>query len=112
MSVISAPRSPQLSISAFAHTEFQAIQFMPAFVLPQLLLCGLLVERSAMARPLELLSGVLPLTYAYDALARVASPDALGARFWVDVGVTAAAAPRATKYPACSDQSPSEPQRV
>lgn len=61
-----------LSISAFARSEFQAIQFMPAFVLPQFLLCGLLADRSTMARPLELLSNVLPLTYAYDALRRVA----------------------------------------
>ncbi len=61
-----------LSISAFAHTEFQAIQFMPAFVLPQFLLCGLLADRADMARPLELVSHVLPLTYAYDALRSVA----------------------------------------
>ena len=32
------------------------------------MLCGLLVDRQAMARPLELISTVLPLTYAYDAL--------------------------------------------
>ena len=34
-----------LFVSAFAATEFQAVQFMPAFVLPQFLLCGLLVPR-------------------------------------------------------------------
>lgn len=61
-----------LSLSAFAHTEFQAIQFMPAFVLPQFLLCGLLVARSDMAPPLELVSNVLPLTYAYETLRGVA----------------------------------------
>jgi ABC-2 type transport system permease protein len=61
-----------LSLSAFASTEFQAIQFMPAFILPQFLLCGLIVERSEMARPLEIVSNVLPLTYAYDALRNVA----------------------------------------
>lgn len=61
-----------LSISAFANTEFQAIQFMPAFVLPQFLLCGLLSPRADMARPLEVLSNVLPVTYAYDALRGVA----------------------------------------
>jgi ABC-2 type transport system permease protein len=81
-----------LFVSAFARTEFQAVQFMPAFVFPQLLLCGLFVPRDQMAGVLEAISYALPLTYAYDALARVASPDALGARFWVDVGVTAAAA--------------------
>jgi hypothetical protein len=31
-----------LLASGFARTEFQAVQFMPAFVLPQFLLCGLL----------------------------------------------------------------------
>ena len=61
-----------LFVSAFAQTEFQAVQFMPALVLPQLLLCGLLAPRDGMARPLRLLSDVLPMTYAYDGLARVA----------------------------------------
>src|ERR1041385_8690973 len=34
-----------LLASAFAATEFQAVQFMPAFILPQVLLCGLLIPR-------------------------------------------------------------------
>jgi len=38
-----------LFASAFATTEFQAVQFMPAFVLPQILLAGLLVPRDRMA---------------------------------------------------------------
>jgi ABC-2 type transport system permease protein len=80
-----------LFVSAFARTEFQAVQFMPAFIFPQLLLCGLIVERSQMARPLEIASYALPLTYAYDALARVARPQALGGRFALDVGVIAGA---------------------
>ena len=42
-----------LFVSAFAQTEFQAIQFMPAFVFPQLLLCGLFVPRDQMAGALE-----------------------------------------------------------
>jgi len=79
-----------LFASAFARTEFQAVQFMPAFVLPQILLCGLLVPRDEMAGWLQTLSDVLPLTYAYDALARLADPDGLGMRFWVDVVVVAA----------------------
>jgi ABC-2 type transport system permease protein len=77
-----------LLVSAFARTEFQAVQFMPAFVLPQLLLCGLLVPRAEMARPLELASDALPLTYAYDALARMAGSAPLGGRFAVDLAVT------------------------
>ena len=77
-----------LLVSAFARTEFQAVQFMPAFVLPQLLLCGLIVPRERMARPLELASDALPLTYAYDALARVTGGGPYGARFAVDLAVT------------------------
>ncbi|WP_377640330.1 ABC transporter permease [Oryzobacter terrae] len=57
-----------LLASGFARTEFQAVQFMPAFVLPQFLLCGLLLPRDRMPRVLELVSDVLPLSYAVDAM--------------------------------------------
>jgi ABC-2 type transport system permease protein len=77
-----------LFVSAFARTEFQAVQFLPAFVLPQLLLCGLFVSRGEMATWLRWVSDVLPVTYAYDALARAAGADALGARFVADLAVT------------------------
>ena len=77
-----------LFLSAFARTEFQAVQFMPAFILPQILLCGLLVPRDQMADWLQWISAVMPFTYAYDALARAASEPDLGARFWLDVAVT------------------------
>jgi ABC-2 type transport system permease protein len=77
-----------LFVSAFAQTEFQAIQFMPAFVFPQLLLCGLFVARDQMAGVLEAVSYALPLTYAYDALDRVTSDGSLGARGAADVLVT------------------------
>jgi ABC-2 type transport system permease protein len=60
-----------LFLSAFATTEFQAVQFMPAFVFPQFLLCGLFVARDRMAGVLEVVSSALPLTYAYDAITRV-----------------------------------------
>jgi ABC-2 type transport system permease protein len=80
-----------LFLSAFAATEFQAVQFMPAFVFPQLLLCGLFVARSEMAPVLEAVSYVLPLTYAYDALERVTTDGSLGSRGTVDVIVTAGA---------------------
>src|SRR6185312_5605206 len=73
-----------LFLSAFASTEFQAVQFMPAFLLPQLLLCGLLTPRDQMARPLELISYVLPMTYAYDALSRVASSSEVTSEVWRD----------------------------
>ena len=74
-----------LLVSAFARTEFQAVQFMPALIFPQLLLCGLFVPRSAMAPLLEGVSWVLPLTYAYDALARAIDPAPLGAALVLDV---------------------------
>ena len=77
-----------LFASAFARTEFQAVQFMPALVFPQILLCGLFVQREDMARLLELVSYALPLTYAYDALARATAAGELGGRFALDVGVT------------------------
>jgi ABC-2 type transport system permease protein len=78
-----------LFLSAFAQTEFQAVQFMPAFVLPQILLAGLLVPRDKMAGVLELISDVLPMTYAYDALARAAADD-LDRRLALDAGLIGA----------------------
>jgi ABC-2 type transport system permease protein len=76
-----------LFVSAFAGSEFQAVQFMPAFVFPQLLLCGLFVARDRMAGLLEVASEALPLTYAFDALDRVTTSGELGARGWADVAV-------------------------
>jgi ABC-2 type transport system permease protein len=60
-----------LLASAFARTEFQAVQFMPAIVMPQVLLCGLFAPRETMTPVLEWLSNVMPLSYAVDALAQV-----------------------------------------
>jgi ABC-2 type transport system permease protein len=77
-----------LALSAFAKTEFQAIQFMPAFVLPQFLLCGLIAERSGMAQPLEIISNVLPLTYAYDALRAVADQPGVSSGVLGDLAIT------------------------
>ena len=79
-----------LFLSAFATTEFQAVQFMPAVVIPQILLCGLLVPRDEMAEPLEWLSNLLPLTYAYDALEQVTASGETDAGVWLDVGIVAA----------------------
>jgi ABC-2 type transport system permease protein len=66
-----------LFASAFARTEFQAVQFMPAFVLPQLLLCGLLAPRERMASALDAASTVLPMTWSVDGLQRVAAGSTL-----------------------------------
>jgi ABC-2 type transport system permease protein len=73
-----------LFVSAFAETEFQAVQFMPAVVLPQILLCGLFVARDQMATWLRAISYALPLTYAYDALARTAANEIDDVWFAVD----------------------------
>jgi ABC-2 type transport system permease protein len=78
-----------LFVSAFAQTEFQAVQFMPAVVFPQILLCGLFVARDDMAAWLRGVSYLLPLTYAYEALSRTAA-DQLDARFALDVTVVCA----------------------
>jgi ABC-2 type transport system permease protein len=76
-----------LLVSAFAQSEFQAVQFMPAFVLPQMLLCGLIWPRDEMAGWLEKISNVLPMTYAVDALIEVSRhADPTGA-MWRDVTV-------------------------
>jgi ABC-2 type transport system permease protein len=80
-----------LFVSAFARTEFQAVQLLPAFVLPQLLLCGLFIPRDDMASWLHWISDVLPVTYAFDALSRAARSDSLGARFAADLAVTVGA---------------------
>jgi ABC-2 type transport system permease protein len=62
-----------LLASGFARTEFQAVQFMPAFVLPQFLLCGLLVPRDQLPAGLSWISDFLPLSYAVDAMKSVTS---------------------------------------
>ncbi len=80
-----------LFLSAFARSEFQAAQFLPAFVLPQLLLCGLFVERSAMAAPLRWLSDAFPLTYAVDGMQRLAASPAVSGTLIRDLLVVAGA---------------------
>ncbi|BDZ57167.1 ABC transporter permease [Barrientosiimonas endolithica] len=62
-----------LLASAFARTEFQAVQFMPLVIVPQLFLCGLLVAREAMPQLLQWAANVLPLSYAVEGLRAVGS---------------------------------------
>ncbi|QWZ07201.1 ABC transporter permease [Nocardioides panacis] len=81
-----------LFVSAFARTEFQAVQFMPAVVIPQILLCGLFVPRDQMPPVLEAISDVLPLSYAVDAMTAVATTTSTGfggveASVWSDLAV-------------------------
>jgi ABC-2 type transport system permease protein len=81
-----------LLASAFARSEFQAVQFMPVIVLPQFFLCGLLVPREQMAGWLQAISDVLPLTYAVEALQEVGRSAAETGTMWRDVGIVAGAA--------------------
>jgi ABC-2 type transport system permease protein len=74
-----------LLCSAFARTEFQAVQFMPVVAVPQLLLCGLFVARDQMAGWLQAVSDVLPLSYSVEALTEVGThPDPTGT-MWRDL---------------------------
>jgi ABC-2 type transport system permease protein len=81
-----------LLASAFARSEFQAVQFMPVIVLPQFFLCGLLVPVDQMAGWLQAISHVLPLTYAVEALQEVGRSSAATGTMWTDVGIVAGAA--------------------
>lgn len=76
-----------LLCSAFARTEFQAVQFMPLVATPQILLCGLFVPRESMAGWLETLSGLLPLTYSVDALMEVGAHAEVTGVVWRDLAV-------------------------
>jgi ABC-2 type transport system permease protein len=83
-----------LFVSAFARTEFQAVQFMPLIVIPQILLCGLFIDRDLMPTVLSAISDVLPLSYAVDAMTTVSTTtsEAFGgvdASVWTDLGVVA-----------------------
>jgi ABC-2 type transport system permease protein len=77
-----------LFVSAFARTEFQAVQFMPLLVIPQILLCGLFVPRSSLPDVLHGISDVLPLSYATDAMQTLVSTTATG-DVWRDLGIVA-----------------------
>ncbi|WP_407341684.1 ABC transporter permease [Pengzhenrongella phosphoraccumulans] len=77
-----------LASSALARTEFQAIQMLPVIIIPQLILCGLIMPRDQMPAVLEAISVVLPLTYVVDAM-QVLSTDTDVSAIWGDVGVIA-----------------------
>lgn len=76
-----------LFVSAFAQTEFQAVQFMPAVILPQLLLCGIIAPTDQLPTALEWLSSLLPLTYAVEAMQHLAFVGNLDSPFPTDVAV-------------------------
>lgn len=76
-------------VSAFARTEFQAVQFMPALIFPQILIGGLLMPLEQMPAVLEAVARCLPLTYAIDALKSVASHSEVTTEVWHDLLVVA-----------------------
>lgn len=76
-----------LLASAFARTEFQAVQFMPAFIFPQLIVCGLFVPLTQLPDALNAVAYWLPLTYAVDALNGVAAHSDITGDMWRDIWV-------------------------
>ena len=81
-----------LFVSAFAASEFQAVQFMPAVIFPQLLLCGLFTPRDQMHPVLEAISDVMPMSYAVDGMNQVLSHTDVTADFFRDVLIVAGCA--------------------
>lgn len=79
-----------LFTSAFARTEFQAMQFLPAFIFPQVIVCGLFVPLAQLPDILEKIAYWLPLTYAVDALNRVTQQADIVTEMWRDVAVVVA----------------------
>jgi ABC-2 type transport system permease protein len=79
-----------LFASAFASTEFQAVQMMPALMIPQILLCGLLIPRDQLPDVLHAISSVLPLSYAVDAVQGVMADQGIGSGAGADVLVVVA----------------------
>ena len=76
-----------LFVSAFAKTEFQAVQFMPALIFPQVIICGLFVPLEKLPDILESVAYAMPLTYAVHALNEVVSQADITTEMWRDVVV-------------------------
>lgn len=75
--------------SAFARSEFQAVQFMPALILPQTLLAGLFVPRDQMATALRWIADVLPLSYLVEAMRELTGHPGMTGTLWRDIAVIA-----------------------
>lgn len=76
-----------LFVSAFARTEFQAVELVMPILMPQILLCGLFAPRVLMAQALQWLADVFPLTYSVDAMKQVSIHTSLTGRWGRDVAV-------------------------
>ncbi len=76
-----------LLASAFARSEFQVVQFFPMIIMPQLLLCGLLVARGRMPSALHAISDALPLSYAVDGMHHLSQQSGAALALWSDIGI-------------------------
>lgn len=76
-----------LWMSAFARTEFEAVQFIPAVLIPQFMLCGVLVPRHTMLPTLDTLSALMPMTYVVDSMAQLSRSRAVDGRLALDLGI-------------------------
>ena len=97
-----------LLASAFARSEFQVVQFFPMVILPQLLLCGLLVARARMPSALHVISDVLPLSYAVDGMRHLSDQAGAQAGLWADITIVLAFAAGALMLGAVTLQRRSE----
>ena len=75
-----------LFASALARSEFQAVQFMPVFIAPQLLLCGLFIPLEMMPNILETIARALPMTWAVEVVRTITTTDTLDASVWRHIG--------------------------
>ena len=76
-------------LSMFARTEFQAVQFIPLVIVPQVLLAGIIFPVTSMPGPLQALARILPLTYAVEGLRNIMikGADLSWSSLQLDVGV-------------------------
>ncbi len=59
-------------LSAFARSEFQAVQFIPITIIPVLLLSGIVIPLSQIPEIIRWVSYLLPTTYSVDLLRQIA----------------------------------------
>ena len=73
--------------SSFARNELQAVQFIPLLILPQVFLDGMLWPVATLPNYLQIISYIMPLTYANNALQGIMVRGAGLGDVWVDVAV-------------------------